>query len=114
MSSRNVLHWWFPSYDRELGRYSPGLALLYTMAQHANSHGVQRIELGKGDEEYKFRIATGVDQVAEGCVDVIRSRLLLRRSWRAARDWVRNSPLRAGARVPYRLLKRVRDWFKFQ
>ena len=114
MSSRNVLHWWFPAYDREMGRYSPGLALLYTMAQQANQYGITRIELGKGDEEYKFRISTGVDQVAEGCVDVVRTRLLLRRGWRAAREWVRNSPLRAGARIPYRLLKRVRDWFKFQ
>jgi hypothetical protein len=70
--------------------------------------------LGKGDEEYKFRIASSIDQVSEGCVDVLRTTLLLRRSWRVARDWVRNSPLRGTARVPYRLFKRVRDWFKFQ
>lgn len=114
MASQNVLHWWFPAYDRDLGRYSPGLVLIYMMAQQANDFGITRIDLGKGDEEYKFRIATHVDQVAEGCVDAVRSRQLLRLSWRAARDWVRNSPLRSTARIPYRLLKRVRDWFKFQ
>lgn len=114
MASEQVLHWWFPAYDRELGRYSPGLVLIYMMAQQAGNHGVTRIDLGKGDEEYKFRIATHVDQVAEGCVDAVSARQFLRRSWRVARDWVRNSPLRSTARVPYRWLKRVRDWFKFQ
>ncbi len=114
MASDRVLHWWFPTYDRELGRYSPGLVLIYMMAQQANDFGIQRIDLGKGDEEYKFRIATHVDQVAEGCVDALRTRQLLRLGWRAARDWVRNSPLRSTARIPYRMLKRVRDWFKFR
>jgi CelD/BcsL family acetyltransferase involved in cellulose biosynthesis len=114
LASAEVLHWWFPAYDRELGRYSPGLVLIYMMAQQANDFGIKRIDLGKGDEEYKFRIATHVDQVAEGCVDAMRTRQLLRRSWRMARDWVRNSPLRSTARIPYRMLKRVRDWFKFQ
>jgi len=114
MSSRHVMHWWFPAYDRELGRYSPGLALLYTMAQQAADQGITRIDLGKGDEDYKFKMATHIDQVADGCVDVVGSRMLLRRSWRVAREWVRNSPLRSTARIPYRMLKRVRDWFKFQ
>lgn len=114
MSSQQVLHWWFPAYDRELGRYSPGLALIYMMAKHAAENGISRIDLGKGDEDYKFKIATHADQVAEGCVDVVAARQVLRRSWRVARDWVRNSPLRNTARIPYRLLKRVRDWFKFQ
>lgn len=114
MATDQVLHWWFPAYDRDLGRYSPGLVLIYIMAQQANDFGIQRIDLGKGDEDYKFRIASHVDQVAEGCVDALRSRQFLRRSWRVARDWVRNSPLRSTARVPYRLLKRVRDWFKFR
>lgn len=114
MASQEVLHWWFPAYDRDLGRYSPGLVLIYMMAQQANDLGIKRIDLGKGDEEYKFRIATHVDQVAEGCIDRVPTRQLLRRSWRAARDWVLNSPFRGTARIPYRMLRRVRDWFKFQ
>lgn len=114
MSSHHVLHWWFPAYDRKFGKYSPGMVLIYMMAQQANEYGVTRIDLGKGDEEYKFRISSGIDHVSEGCVDVSRTTQLLRRGFWAARAWIQNSPLRSTARVPYRLFKRVRDWFKFQ
>lgn len=114
MSSHNIMHWWFPAYDREYGRYSPGMALIYLMSQQANEHGITRIDLGKGDEGYKFRIASQVDQVSEGCVDVLRTTMMLRRSWRTAREWVRNSPLDSTARMPFRLFRRLRDWFKFQ
>lgn len=114
MSSHQVLHWWFPSYDRELGRYSPGLGLIYMMAQQANTHGVTRIDFGKGDEEYKFRLASGVDEVAEGCVDVSAGARLFRRTWQATRDWVRTSPLHGPTQMPLRWFRRMRDWLSFR
>lgn len=114
MSSHNVLHWWFPSYDRELGRYSPGLGLIYMMAQAANSQGINRMDFGKGDEEYKFRLASGYDEVAEGCVDVRMGARLFRRTWQATRDWVRTSPLHGPTQVPLRWIRRMRDWLSFR
>lgn len=114
MASREVLHWWFPSYDREMGRYSPGLGLIYMMAQQANSYGITRMDFGKGDEEYKFRLASGYDEVAEGCVDVRMGARLIRRTWQATRDWVRASPLHGPTQVPLRWIRRMRDWLSFR
>src|SRR5439155_8113278 len=49
MQSGSLLHSWFPAYDVELGKYSPGSALLLFLIRHAAEHGVALIELGKGD-----------------------------------------------------------------
>ncbi|WP_425618577.1 GNAT family N-acetyltransferase [Anatilimnocola sp. NA78] len=114
MNCRHVLHWWFPSYDRDLGRYSPGMSLIYLIAQHAHEHGITRIDLGKGDEDYKFRIASGIDQVAEGSVDLNPGSRLFRRTWQATRDWLKTTPLAGPVSVPLKAIRRVRDWFSFQ
>jgi CelD/BcsL family acetyltransferase involved in cellulose biosynthesis len=114
MSSRHVLHWWFPSYDRAMGRYSPGLCLIYRITQLANEHGITRLDFGKGDEEYKFRLASGADEVAEGSVDLRASTRLMRRTWQTTRDWVRSSPLHRPTEAPLRWLRRMRDWLSFR
>jgi CelD/BcsL family acetyltransferase involved in cellulose biosynthesis len=84
------------------------------MVQQANAHGITRIDFGKGDEEYKFRLASGVDQVAEGVADVRAGARLMRRTWQATRDWVRTSPLRSPTQVPLRWFRRMRDWLSFR
>ncbi|QDU27341.1 hypothetical protein ETAA8_24280 [Anatilimnocola aggregata] len=114
MSCRHVMHWWFPSYDRELGRYSPGMSLIYLISQQANQHGITRIDLGKGDEDYKFRLASGSDEVAEGSVDLSPGSRLFRRTWQATRDWLKTSPLYGPVAAPLRAVRRLRDWFSFQ
>jgi CelD/BcsL family acetyltransferase involved in cellulose biosynthesis len=114
MSSRQVLHWWFPSYDRDLSKYSPGLGLILKIAEAAEGQGITRIDFGKGDEEYKFKFGSGCDQVAEGCIDLRLSSRLFRRTWQLTRDWVRSSPLHGPTQVPLRWLRRMRDWMSFR
>jgi len=114
MSSRHVLHWWFPAYDRELSVYSPGMSLIKLVAQRCQEHGISRIDLGKGDETYKRRIASGSDQVAEGSVDLALSSRMFRRSWQLTRDWVKASPLNSAVEGPLRWIRKARDWFSFR
>jgi CelD/BcsL family acetyltransferase involved in cellulose biosynthesis len=70
MRSQLVWHYWYPSYDREFARYSPGLLLLIEMARNAERLGVRVIDLGKGVAPYKRRLATGAVCVAEGVASV--------------------------------------------
>lgn len=114
MSSQHVLHWWFPSYDRELSKYSPGLGMILKIAEAAHEHGITRIDFGKGDEDYKFKFATGSDRVAEGSVDRSIGARLVRRTWQLTRDWVRSSSLHGPTRAPLRWLRRMRDWLSFR
>src|SRR6185369_1676376 len=66
MRSRGVLHTWFPAYNIELGRYSPGTLQWIETIKSAGSWGIRHIDLGKGEEPYKRRLMTGATRVAEG------------------------------------------------
>ncbi len=63
-----VLHWWFPAYDPAFARFSPGWVLLRAVIQAAPSMGVDRIDLGRGIDDYKRRAMTGHELVSEGAV----------------------------------------------
>lgn len=46
-------HSWMPAYDRRFASVSPGLLLLHGIIEQAESLGVSRIDLGKGEAAYK-------------------------------------------------------------
>ncbi|WP_051470166.1 GNAT family N-acetyltransferase [Fischerella sp. PCC 9605] len=70
MRSRSVWHYWFPSYNQQFHKYSPGLILLLKMIESAQLLGLQTIDLGQGDESYKLRVRNGTIPLAEGCVEI--------------------------------------------
>jgi CelD/BcsL family acetyltransferase involved in cellulose biosynthesis len=63
------LSWWFPAYDPDFGRYSPGLILLLALIGEAAERSVPVIDLGRGEHGYKLRVTPHFSEVAEGCVD---------------------------------------------
>ncbi|WP_020668531.1 GNAT family N-acetyltransferase [Amycolatopsis nigrescens] len=63
-----VLHWWFPVYAREFARFSPGWVLLRAVIEAAPVHGLDRIDLGRGEDDYKRRAMTGQSIVRQGMV----------------------------------------------
>jgi CelD/BcsL family acetyltransferase involved in cellulose biosynthesis len=63
-----VLHSWFPAYNTELHRHSPGLLLMFALAQAAPAMGITEIDLGKGEARYKQTLATGSVELWEGYV----------------------------------------------
>jgi CelD/BcsL family acetyltransferase involved in cellulose biosynthesis len=68
LRSEHSLSCWFPAYDPELARYSPGLALHLKMAEAAAEAGLHQLDLGKGDEPYKQSLKTGDLTVGEGWI----------------------------------------------
>ena len=68
LRSGPVWHSWFPAYNPELDRYSPGLVLMLELAAAAPELGIAEIDLGKGEARYKQALATGVVAVYEGVV----------------------------------------------
>lgn len=111
--SGGVLHNWFPSYDTEFHRYSPGLVHQIELAKRAEALGIRRYDLGKGDERYKFSLMTGATTVAEGSVDLRPVTKIARRQWLRTRDWVRASSMKGPARFLVRnvrsMIQRARD-----
>jgi len=78
MRSHNVLHWWFPAYDKNHAKVSPGLILLLELTRIAANIGIREIELGPGDESYKELVANSQIMLASGFVGLAPVPLWLR------------------------------------
>ena len=114
MRSAAVLHWWFPSYDPAFASYSPGRVLLAEMAQACASEQLRKLDLGRGVAPYKARAMSGATRVLEGSVDLRPVARHLRSTWIATRKLVKSSALYGPARVPGRLIHRLREWAEFR
>jgi CelD/BcsL family acetyltransferase involved in cellulose biosynthesis len=90
LRSERVLASCFPTYDVAAARYSPGWLLFMRMAEGAADCGLQHLDLGKGDEEYKRSLKTGDLPLAEGWVQ--------RRSLGALARAARREPRRRATR----------------
>jgi len=68
LRTERVLACWFPAYDPEYAKYSPGLILHLRMAEAAAADGVAHLDLGRGQKEYKDSLKTRELTVSEGWV----------------------------------------------
>jgi CelD/BcsL family acetyltransferase involved in cellulose biosynthesis len=99
LRSESFLSCWFPAYDTSLARYSPGLALHLKMAEGAATVGIDCLDLGKGEEDYKQSLKTGDLIVGEGWIDRASALALARRVQQAPRRFVmRHPPFRRAVR----------------
>jgi CelD/BcsL family acetyltransferase involved in cellulose biosynthesis len=112
--SRGVLHGWFPAYNTQLGRYSPGFLLWIETMKACESLGIHRIDLGKGAESYKQRFMTAASEVAEGAVDVRLGAAFVRGICRQTSDCIRRSPLAVPARAAVRVVRSFVHWLDAQ
>ncbi|HZD05938.1 MAG TPA: GNAT family N-acetyltransferase, partial [Longimicrobiales bacterium] len=97
---------WIPGYNQDLSRYSPGLLALIEVARAAPERGIERIDLGPGEELYKLRAATdfrdvGVASVSSGATVRAVSTFLEK-----VRVWSRGSKLGRIARATHRAVIR--------
>lgn len=53
MASARLCHYWFPAYDPDFARLSPGMLMIDEMARTAAGFGHLGIELGPGDFQFK-------------------------------------------------------------
>jgi CelD/BcsL family acetyltransferase involved in cellulose biosynthesis len=51
--SRNVLHYWFPIYNREMEKFSPGRLLYKSIVEATDVNGITVIDRGAGDALFK-------------------------------------------------------------
>ena len=113
LRSSATLSTWFPVYDVELARYSPGLALHLRMAEAVAASGLRRLDMGKGDEEYKTWLRTNEVAVGEGWIarpsPVAMARRLQGAPARIAVNFVLSHPsLRRAARATLNRVGSVR------
>jgi CelD/BcsL family acetyltransferase involved in cellulose biosynthesis len=94
----HVFHSWFPAYNDQLARYSPGLVQFLLLLEQAEALGLGLIDLGKDHALYKERLATHLVPLAQGSVLVPSATASARRARRAVEGAVTRTPLVAPAR----------------
>ncbi|MFD0168162.1 GNAT family N-acetyltransferase [Streptomyces decoyicus] len=68
LRSPSVLACWFPAYDPQFAKFSPGLVLHLRMAQAAAADSMDYLDLGRGAKDYKDSLKTSELVVSEGWV----------------------------------------------
>jgi CelD/BcsL family acetyltransferase involved in cellulose biosynthesis len=101
----SVLHWWFPVYDPRFSSLAPGWMLLRELVSAAPALGITRIDLGRGEDEYKRRAKTGDMFVSQGLVTKSSARRVLRRAHGSIVRAAKSSPLGPGLRSTVRKLR---------
>lgn len=91
LRSDRVLTCWFPAYDPEFGRYSPGLSTFLHMAEESAAEGLSYLDLGRGRKAYKDTLKTRALTVREGWVTRPHPAAVVRRLQRAPLRAARNS-----------------------
>ncbi len=109
MRSGPVLHWWFPVYNPDMSRLDPGWMLLRAVIEAAPELGLERLDLGRGRDEWKRRAGTGQQIVCQGAVIPNRLRHGIAVSKRRAVEAVRTSPVAPAVRsAVHRARRRAR------
>lgn len=67
--SGTTLHVWIAAFGPEYSKFSPGTNFFPELIMAAGAAGMRRLDFGHGDEPFKHRFGTCLDEVAEGCVD---------------------------------------------
>lgn len=107
MRSRNVLHGWVTTYNRDFAKYSPGMMMVVQLAQYAERQGVRRIEMGGGGEAFKMSLASGTYDLVSGAIDLRPVAKFATHGWMLAKEMIRDTPLEATARAAFRQLRQA-------
>jgi CelD/BcsL family acetyltransferase involved in cellulose biosynthesis len=89
--SDGTLYYWFPAFNPEFGRYTPGWLLIYFLLQHLEATGCNVLDFGPGGEQYKEYFKNSVIPVHSGFVELPSILNLGRATWRSVDRAVRGS-----------------------
>lgn len=108
MLTDTMLHYWFPVFDPKFSKYSPGTELLLRVAQQASSMGIEKLDLGYGDDPYKFRFANATESVHCGLVTTSSTRFQMAKARYVWRQRLKQIPMKPMVK---RLLRKVYPGF---
>lgn len=107
MASGRLTHFWFPAYDNDFGRMSPGLLLLTELARTAASLGHYGVEMGPGDYGFKRDLADYQIGLTSGFLATPSAMGMARRAAAWATRTIESAPLGAPAQWPGKALRKL-------
>ena len=107
MRAGTLLHYWVTAYNPDLSAYSPGAVGMLHLARGAAENGIERIDLGVGQERYKGRLSTGVVELADAVVAPGPAAEAVTRALYGVRTWSHESTAGAWLRAARRATVRA-------
>ncbi|MEZ6134149.1 MAG: GNAT family N-acetyltransferase [Pirellulaceae bacterium] len=77
MTDGDLIHYWFPVFDPRFAFGSPGTQLFLEVAREGRSRGYTAIDMGYGEQEYKYKLTNVITEMSFGIV----TDSLLSRRW---------------------------------
>ena len=89
--SDSTLYYWFPAFNPEFGRYTPGWLLIYFLLENLSMMRCNVLDFGPGGEKYKEYFENSAISVHRGFVELPSILNLGRATWRQAHGMARGS-----------------------
>ena len=102
MMTDEILHYWFPIFDHQYSRYSPGTEMMLQVAEEACRRGIKKLDLGYGDDAYKFKFCNGNEAVINGQVNFNSLELMIAQKRYELRTKLKNIPMKPLAKTVLR------------
>ena len=103
------MHSWFPAYAPDASRHGPGTILLMEVCRAAADRGVTAIDLGAGDQGYKWSFSAQCFPIHEGVAEPPGPRRAAARAGRKAVRFLKEHPVGAPARAAAKLVRPLRE-----
>lgn len=94
MQTERSIHYWFPTFDVQYSKYSPGTELILRVAEQAALLGISKVDFGYGDDAYKFRFCNGQEQLSCGQFTGSRIGYKIAKQRYVIRKQLKNIPLK--------------------
>ncbi len=107
MRTEKVLHYWFPTYNTEYSKYSPGGILLLHLVKELSKDNIEHIDLGKGDDAYKVSFSNSQVSLAEGSVMIPSFTACRVKIKRQFISYLRSSTILKPAKESYKFIRNV-------
>jgi CelD/BcsL family acetyltransferase involved in cellulose biosynthesis len=84
----NVMHSWFPTFDRAYAQVSPGILLMDGMIEACAPRGITKVDLGIGHDQYKRHASNAPVPVWSGTLPVRPVRRLATKAFASMDAWL--------------------------
>lgn len=104
----DVLHYWFPAFNPEFSRFTPGHLLVYELVTHLEAMGAKVLDFGPGGEGYKQYFCNDRYPFVSGGIERFSPFTLARKCRRNLESAVRSTRwLHEGLRP---IVRKLRGW----
>lgn len=105
--ANGILFYWFPAFNPEFSKYTPGWLMVEELIRHAPQFQYQVLDFGPGGEKYKWTFNNATIPITRGAFELKTMRMRMRKSQRDLMSKVRGTKLYEGLGPVRKLIRKI-------